>query len=147
MRKLTLLVVWVAGVFAVTLAAGGAGVARAEGALLGIILVSDGGTVSNVTTGYGSAPSTSGAQAFSIPTSSKITVHCNAVAYVETADCGADGGRAMPLAADVLFPTSTGAAITCRRADAGSYTGGVVAVAPQSGASVKCWVRPRLGTE
>ena len=146
MRKNALLAVCVvAGV--VGALAFAPGVARAEGALLGIILVSDGGTVSNVTTGYGSAASSSGAQAFIIPTSSKLTIQCDSAAYVETADCGADGGRAMRLTADQLFPTSTGAALTCRRADAGSYTGGVVAVMPSGGATVKCWVRPRLGTE
>lgn len=122
-------------------------VARAEGALLGIILVSDGGSVSNVTTGYGSAASSSGAQAFIVPTSSKLTVQCDSAVYLETADCLADGGRALRITADQIFPTSTGAAITCRRADAGVYTGGVVAVMPSGGATAKCWVRPRLGTE
>lgn len=147
MRKLALLVVWVAGVSAVVLTLAHAGVARAEGALLGIILVSDGGSVSNVTTGYGSAASSSGAQAFIVPTSSKLTVQCDSAVYLETADCLADGGRALRITADQIFPTSTGAAITCRRADAGVYTGGVVAVMPSGGATAKCWVRPRLGTE
>ena len=146
MRKSAFLTMCVVGAVGAVLALA-PGVARAESALLGIILVSDAGTVSNVTTGYGSSASTSGAQAFIIPTNAQITTQCDSAVYYDSADCGVDGGRGIRLAADQLYPDSTGAGITCRRADAGTYVGGVVAIQPVSGATAKCWVRPRRGTE
>lgn len=126
--------------------------AWAEGKMLGRIYVADAGTVSNVTSGYGSAGCSTSTgscdQAFVVPTSSKITVQCDSAAVVSTSECGIDAGRGMRVTADQMFPTSTGASITCPRADGGTYTGGVVSIGPAAGsASARCWVWPRLGTE
>ena len=143
MRKSALLTVCV--VIAV-----GAALSRnafAEGAALGRIYVSDGGTVSNVTTGYGSAASPMGDQAFSIPTSSQITTQCDSAVYYDSADCLVDGGHGTRLTADQLYPDSTGAPLRCRAADGGIYNGGVVAIRPITGATARCIVKPRRGTE
>ena len=146
MRKLALLAVCVAGpaLAGETLL----GVAFAEGKSLGRIFVSDGGTVSNVTTGYDTpCESTSCDKAFPIPTTSKITTQCDVAVYYDSAECAVDGGHGTRLTADQLYPDSTGSSIVCRRADGGSYSGGVVAIRPISGATARCIVKPRRGTE
>ncbi len=113
---------------------------------LGTIIVSDAGTVSNASTGYGSQGF---ANAFRVPTNAKLTIQCDEAAIVAVNSAGADAGTALVLTAAQIFPTSTGAAVTQKPLpDAGSYVGGLVAIAPANGATTaRCRVFERSGTE
>lgn len=131
-------------------------IAHAGERYLGRILVSDGGTVSNATTGYGSAGCANIGQgqggncdkAFDVPTSAKLTFQCDEACVVSANTCGTDAGTGLTNAASEKFPTSTGAAVKCSLPDGGSYTGGVVSVSPAVGAaSARMRVFERSGTE
>lgn len=121
--------------------------------LLGVILVTDGGTASNATTGYGSAGCSheydpagadACAQSFAIGPNQKLTVQCKDQGAKFSANRYAtDAGQGVTLAADQFFPTSVGQSIfvpagTAAIAgllDGGTYTGAAVAISPLAGAS------------
>lgn len=114
---------------------------------LGRIVVSDGGTATN---------RCNGTTAFDIGNNLKLTVQCNAAAYIQTNDTTAPSTTALSIAADEKFPTSVGAQTskTCYGvllSDAGvnptTSFNGHLAVAPVSGASLTCKVFQRTGTE
>lgn len=144
--------------------------------LLGVLLVTDGGTVNNATTGYGSAGCSrqqdimgagACAQAFPIGTSALLSIQCKDQAAVFAANSSTvDAGTGVKLAADQFLTTSTGSsAITVwglnpdggsinthglpnGMPDGGSYTGGVVSIAPIAGATrAECNVNERAGNE
>ena len=132
--------------------------------LIGVILVSDGGSVNNATSGYGSAgcatgpagdrPSPNGAgacaQSFRLPTNAPLSIQCNTAAVIKTNAPQADAGDGVRVAIDQFFTTSTrvqgvNVGVT---PDGGTYTGGVVAIAPIAGAaSAECKVFGRTGAE
>lgn len=126
--------------------------------LLGRILASDGGTANNANTGYLTAgcSTTEGScdQAFPIPANQKITIQCDEAAIVAANRRWTDAGTGIALTAGQIFPTSTAAqsvtyfGIGGRTDDAGTYTGGMVSIAPAVGASsARCRVYLRSGTE
>jgi hypothetical protein len=127
--------------------------------LLGTLIVSDGGTVSNRTTGWTAyaCPSNTTGGCFVVQPLSKVSIQCNQAAYVITDLAGADAGTGVRLDADQFFQTSvntnktlTGHAYNSDGGTAGhavTYTGGWVAAAPQSGASLSCRVWSRKGDE
>lgn len=141
--------------------------------LLGIILVTDGGTVSNATTGYGvagcsheydPAGAESCPQAFRIGTSALLSIQCkDQGAKFQANTFRVDAGTGIALAVDQFFTTSTGsAAVTVgpllwadagvRTAngmqDGGTYIGGVVSICPLAGAlRAECNVWQRNGNE
>ncbi len=140
------------------------GHASAGELLLGRILASDAGSANNAFTGYLTAGCANSPvngpgscdQAFRIPTNAKITIQCDQAALVAVGRSFVDAGNGIALTAGQLFPTSTGAAVTYqgkgsvsgRTDDAGTYTGGIVAVAPAVGAgSARCRVYERSGSE
>lgn len=113
---------------------------------LGTIVVTDGGTATNRTTGT----------TFVVPTNSKISIHTDEACFVGVGVSGCDAGMCIPLTANQLFPTSTNAAKTLTgcayNVDAGctavTYTGGWVAVSPPSGgANCHGYVYARTGQE
>lgn len=134
--------------------------------LLGVILVTDGGTVSNATTGYGTAgcsheydPAGAGAcpQAFRIGVNVKLTVQCKDQGAKFVANkYTTDAGEGTTLAADQFFTSSTGAAVTVPPGtastagllDGGTYSGGVVSIAPLAGAArAECNISQPNGNE
>lgn len=121
--------------------------------LLGVILVSDGGTANNASTGYGSAGCVVGGacyQAFRVPAPSPLSVQCDQAASVVVNKALADAGEGIQVGALQFLTTST-AVTPCRVAllpDGGSYVGGCVAIAPAAGAaSATCRVWSRQGNE
>ena len=139
--------------------------------LLGTMLVSDGGSVNNATTGYGAAgcasqSSLGGAgscpQAFRIGASMLLSVQCVSAAILKVNWYVADAGDGVKLAADQFFTTSTGSGavvvpsltlpdgggrIVGGMPDGGSYVGGVVAIYPVDGVRAECRVFERHGGE
>lgn len=134
--------------------------------LLGVILVTDGGTVSNATTGYGSAGCSheydpygaqACAQAFALGVRKKLTVQCKDQGAKFAANRSTtDAGEGTTLATDQFFPTSVGSAIivppgTAALAgllDGGTYVGGVVSISPLAGNSrAECNVSEPDGNE
>ncbi len=127
-------------------------------AFIGSIYVSDGGTVSNATTGYGSAgcskqTDSAGAgacdQAFPIGQGIKLTIRCPDAALFSANRNTTDAGIGLPLAVDEKFPTSTSnAPCSISLPDGGNYVGGCVSIAPAPGAAAaRCRVFVRAGTE
>ena len=125
---------------------------------MGRIYVSDAGTVSNATTGYGSAgcasqtsPTGAGAcdQAFPLGSNLKLTIQCDSACGVSVNRGTTDAGIAMALSAAEKFPTSLATTnFTTALPDAGSYTGGLVSISPTPGsATCRCNVFTRSGTE
>ncbi len=128
--------------------------------LLGVVLVTDGGTVNNASTGYGSAgcasqtslPSGAGAcaQAFNIGTSILLSVQCKDQSAMFAANVPTvDAGQGIKLAADQFLTSSTGSSpITVSLPDGGSYRGGLVAISPIAGGSrAECNIFQRTGNE
>lgn len=122
---------------------------------IGLITVSDGGSVSNATTGYGTvacATSESNAcgcaQAFSIGLNQKLTIQSD-LAVIFGADYAVDAGNGLVLPAAQIFPTSTSP--VKQRAplpDAGAYWGGLVWCTQANGAAATtCRVMTRNGNE
>lgn len=114
--------------------------------LLGTIVVSDGGTASNRTTGT----------TFVVSPLSKISIQCDQAGFVLTDVPGCDAGKCVEVASKQFFATSVNTNKTftscAYNADAGctavTYTGGYVAAAPASGAaSMVCRVFSRNGLE
>ena len=147
MRKLALLAVCVAGP------------ALAGETLLGTLISSDGGVVTNRTTGYTAyaCPANTSGGCFVVTPQTKITVQCNQAAYFLTDSASASSTTGLRLSADQMFPSSinTNKTLTAGayNSDGGSagvavtYTGGWVSAQPQSGASLTCRVYSRSGTE
>lgn len=126
--------------------------------LLGVILVTDGGTASNATTGYGSAGCASSAgggwggacaQSFAIGPNLLIDVQCKDQGAKFAANRSTvDAGDGITLAADQLFTTSVGQAILVSLPDGGTYTGASVAISPLAGsARAECNINERKGNE
>lgn len=135
--------------------------------LLGVILVSDGGTVSNATTGYSSGGCSlqSGvqgagacAQAFPIGVSTLLSIQCrDNSAMIAVNKATTDAGEGVKVAADQFLMSSTAAtpvtifALASNNSgmpDGGTYTGGVVSISPIAGASTaRCAVWSRQGNE
>ncbi len=112
----------------------------------GTIRVDDAGTMSNFDTGYfdSTAPNSS----FALKGNSKITLQCDQAAWVTSERKSCDAGNCLKVAADEKFPTSTNAlTLVSPTMDGGSYSGGVVGVAPVSGVVLTCRVFERTGTE
>lgn len=117
----------------------------------GIILSSDAGSVSNATTGYGSAGCPEPcdcAKAFDLPAGAKITLQSDQAAIVAT-DRHVDAGNGLALTAGQIFPSSTSAVATIiGLPDGGKYVGGVVSVTAVPGSSlVRMRVFVRNGNE
>lgn len=103
--------------------------------LLGAIVSAAGADTTNAST----------ATPFYVPRSSKITIWCNAAGFVITDRLtAATATTALPLAASVLFPTSTGA--DARSTTANASLGGATVRIFGTGA-VTCYVFARSGTE
>lgn len=128
--------------------------------LLGVLLVTDAGIVSNQSTGYGSAgcnsafsPGGAGAcaQSFPIGVNTLLSVQCRDQGAIFKANWYAvDAGDGIRLAADQFFTTSTGtkAVIIPLLPDGGSYVGGVVSITPLAGAArAECAIYDRNGGE
>ena len=127
--------------------------------LMGVILVSDAGSVNNATTGYGSAgcatrASVNGAgacaQSFRIPTSALISIQCNTAAMVKVNRPAADAGDGIRVAVDQFLTSSTafGGVRVSLTPDGGTYAGGMVSIAPVAGAAqAECKVFDRSGVE
>lgn len=84
---------------------------------------------------------------FLIPSDAKITIFCNASAYVITDSRSAaatDGTNGLPLTANEKFPTSTGTQVRVVSATAANG-GAIVRIAGT--AAVTCWVYERRGNE
>ncbi len=83
---------------------------------------------------------------FFIPTAAKITIWCNAAAYIAISSRVAANatGNGVPVAASTLFPTSTGSTITSQTANA-SLGGAIVRIF--GAGAVTCYVYVRRGTE
>lgn len=117
----------------------------------GIILSTDGGSVSNATTGYGTAGCAEPcdcAKAFNLPAGAKITLQSDQAAIVAT-DRHVDAGNGLALTAGQILPTSTSAVpTTIDLPDGGKYAGGVVSVTAAPGSSlVRMRVFVRNGNE
>lgn len=131
--------------------------------LLGTIVVTDGGTASNRTTGWTAyaCPSNVNGGCFGIGSPTIISVQCDQDCLVCTDMAGCDAGTGVKLGAQQLLPTSTGQAVylsgRAYNSDGGttgtlvSYTGGWVSVAPWStdggGSTVYARVYQRNGQE
>ncbi len=131
-------------------------VAYAGEKCVGIIVASDGGAVSNATTGYGSAGCAITAvdacaceQAFGLGPAQKVTIQSDS-AVIVGADYPVDAGNGLSLTAGQIFPTSTSSQkMRTALPDGGSYAGGLVwcIQPPGAAATVKCKVMVRTGTE
>lgn len=160
MRKLLLLPVWVVVLACLAVYSSPFFVpeAHAGEALLGKLVVSDGGTTANRCTGWGAY---TGTGSFVVAPLTKVTIQCDAAAYVLTDVAGCDAGNCVYLSANEKFPTSinTSKTLTCKafNSDGGAaghsvtYTGGWVAMYPDpaaaAGASTTCKVYSRKGDE
>lgn len=132
--------------------------AHAGEALLGKLVVSDGGTTANRCTGW---EAYAGAGSFVVTPLTKISIVCDSTAYVLTDVAGCDAGNCVKLAADQFFTTSVNVAknLTCKAfaSDGGvaghavTYNGGWVAMSPDPGAGAgavtTCRVYSRKGDE
>lgn len=104
---------------------------------LGRIISAAGADTSNAST----------ATPFFIPSDAKITIFCNAAAYVITdtrSAAATDGTNGLPVTANEKFPTSTGTQIKVVSATAANG-GAIVRIA--GAAAVTCWVYERRGNE
>lgn len=121
---------------------------------IGRIVVSDGGTVNNATTGYDSpgcaysttpgGPACSAASAFPIGVNTKLTLRCSEACCVSLDRSSTDGGICLEVAAGEKFPTSTQTTgVVSALPDGGTYVGGLVAITGVCG----CKVFTRSGTE
>lgn len=122
-------------------------------ALLGRLVVTDGGTTTNRCTLWHNY---AGGSAFVVSPLSKISIQCDGDAYVLTDVAGCDAGQCLKVTSGTIFPTSvnTSKTLTCKAfaSDAGTaghavtYTGGHVAMACASGPCT-CGVYSRKGDE
>ncbi len=157
-----LLLAWGVGVVgALTVLAVSPGASHAGENLIGRILASDAGSANNFNTGYLTAGCLAATdpnggscnQSFRVPVNAKLTIQCDQAAIIEVNQTFTDAGTGTVIAAAQMFPTSTGTGISYtgiggRTDDAGTYFGGMVAIAPAVGASsVLCRVSTRSGTE
>lgn len=147
MRKLAWLAVCVVAVFAALALRSGVAHAGEKNAL-GCIFVADGGNVNNVTTGYNL--NNANIQMFTVPTQALLTLQCvRGPCGVVVGEAVADAGRALYMANLEKITSSTSAAVpNIRRADGGSYTGGVVSLVQMGSATVaELCVFERRGNE
>lgn len=84
---------------------------------------------------------------FYVPTSAKITIQCDAAAYVLTDSSTAlTSTNGLKLSADAIFPTSTGIYRMPALSDAGTAGGASIQALSVSG-TANCRVFERSGTE
>lgn len=125
---------------------------------IGRLYVSDAGSISNATTGYGSAgcasqtsPGGAGAcdQAFPVGQGIKLTIVTPEACCVSVNRGTTDAGICVPTTAGQIFPTSTGTTpFTQALPDGGTYAGGLVSITPPAGSSsCHALVFYRSGTE
>lgn len=127
--------------------AGEGGAVTGSAGLIGMIMVQDGGTISNIDTGYNNGNYPNAAFNLSVA-NQKLTIQCDQAAYVLTDQNGVDAGNGIKLAADEKLTTSINSiGRTWTKLDGGSYTGGIVSIAPVSGATAICKVWSRTGLE
>ncbi len=121
---------------------------------IGLIAATDGGSVSNATTGYGSAGCAitatnpcGCAQAFRVGVNQKVTIQSD-VAMIVGADIPVDAGTGLVLVAAEKFPSSTAvtSSITALP-DGGTYVGGLVWCTPTTSTGGICRIFSRSGTE
>jgi hypothetical protein len=116
---------------------------------IGCMVVSDGGSVNNATTGYASA--TGGpAAAFDLGGPILITLQCmTGPCSVAVGVNATDAGRGLYLGAKEKITSSIGAQVpNVPLPDGGTYRGGLVALAAGEGASsARLCVFPRTGNE
>lgn len=142
------------GLLGVMMLTGRSNNALAEENLVGKIAISDGGSVCNFSTGYLSPDCTLAEgncfKSFALPSGNKkITVWCDAAAFVTVSRSGCDAGIGAPLAANEKFPTDTGKTVfAAKLPDGGTYTGAAVCFSPAVGASsTNCSINFRTGLE
>lgn len=120
-----------------------------EGLALGSIRVSDAGTTNNWETGYLDGLATNGA--FQLGLGVPVSIQCEAPgAYVATGCRGVDAGRGVKLLTDQMLPvvTQTGGTVIPVTVDGGSYSQGLVCIAPLVGQpAALCRIFPRSGGE
>lgn len=127
--------------------------AFAQEVQIGRIYVTDGGTGSNVNTGYLSAGCNDGetcAKAFPLSSKQKITIQCfgSSGAVVAVNRATNDAGIGLELAVLEKLPTATGKNVTVIRPDGGTYTGAIVTISPVAGqGNADCRVHVRSGEE
>ena len=129
-------------------------VAYAGEKYLGVLIVTDAGTVSNRTTGYAAYTA---AGAFVVQPPAKISIQCDQDSFVGVDVPGCDAGQCLKLLAGQLLPTSVDTARSLTgyvvNSDGGAnlaitYSGGWVASAPVTGNAVSvCKVFSRQGME
>jgi hypothetical protein len=126
--------------------------------LLGTIIVTDAGTSTNRTTGWGAY---AGTGSFVVKPLTKISIQCDQASLVLTDVAGVDAGTGIRVAADQAFPTSVNTnknltgysfnsdgGVAAANRNAVTYNGGWVAVAPITGNSISyCRVYSRKGDE
>ncbi len=86
---------------------------------------------------------------FYVPSDAKITVVCNAAAYVITDTRSAattNGTNGLPVSSGEKFPTSTGTQVKVSTASGTAAAGGAI-VRIAGAAAVTCWVYARRGNE
>lgn len=128
--------------------AGEGGLAAAPG-LLGTIRTDDAGTISNIDTGYGNGLAGAVSVPFSLSVANqRLTIQCDQAAYVLTDVYGVDAGNGLQLAALEKLTTSINStARTGTKLDGGTFTSGLVSIAPVSGPTAVCKVWTRTGAE
>lgn len=85
------------------------------------------------------------ASPFLVPSAAKITIWCNASAYIITdTKTAATSTTALPVTANEKFPTSTGSLV---KDTSGTAANGGALVRIVGSAAVTCYVFERLGTE
>ena len=85
---------------------------------------------------------------FFVPKDTKLTIFCNAAAYVITDTRTAAttaGTNGLPLTANEKFPTSTGSQVPVISSATAANGGAIVRIA--GAAAVTCWVYERRGNE
>lgn len=85
---------------------------------------------------------------FYVPRDAKLTIFCNAAAYIITDTRTAAttaGTNGLPVTANQLFPTSTGSQVPTISSATAANGGAIVRIA--GAAAVTCWVYERRGNE
>ncbi len=152
---------WIVGMLSVTLVTIALSLAPRKAwageSYIGTILASDAGSSNNFMTGYLSAGCSTETgvcpQAFKIPINTPISIQCDEAAVVSVNEVWADAGRGIAVPAGALLTSSTNGGVTYtgiggRVDDAGTKTGGVVAVTAGAGtSSARCRIFKRVGNE
>ena len=106
---------------------------------LGIIRSDDAGTITYFDTGYLNGKTKGISVPFNLTTANqRLTIQCDQAAYVLTDVYGVDAGNGIKLAADEKLTTSLNSVnrVVAVKLDGGTYTGGIVSVAPLPGSAI-----------